>query len=248
MSEADARRRSRRRATPSTSSRSTATATRSTAEQGRQEGRDLLRREDARAGEDRDREVAACAPQRPAAAASPVWDRGAAAALGARGARRCSTRRRRRRRCHRRSATPPSASSLAAAGCGPRSPAARPACAASSRRFAGHSRTCARARRAPPGHDPLGVWMIWLLWSLVLLLGVTGWMSRLDAFWGDDGIHEVHALARRCAARRRRAAPRGCRGDELALAREPAGVDAYRPEAVSAKPPPIAQIAGSVSA
>ena len=44
-----------------------------------------------------------------------------------------------------------------------------------------------------PGHDPLGVWMIWLLWSLVLLLGVTGWISRLDAFWGDDGIRDIHA-------------------------------------------------------
>ena len=44
-----------------------------------------------------------------------------------------------------------------------------------------------------PGHDPLGLWMVWLLWSLVLLLGLTGWMSRLDAFWGDDGIREVHA-------------------------------------------------------
>ena len=42
------------------------------------------------------------------------------------------------------------------------------------------------------GHDPLGLWMVWLLWSLVLLLGVTGWMSRLDAFWGDDGIRQVH--------------------------------------------------------
>ena len=28
--------------------------------------------------------------------------------------------------------------------------------------------------------------MVWLLWIVVLLLGVTGWMSRLDAFWGDD--------------------------------------------------------------
>jgi hypothetical protein len=35
--------------------------------------------------------------------------------------------------------------------------------------------------------------MVWLLWSLVLLLGLTGWMSRLDAFWGDDGIRVVHA-------------------------------------------------------
>ena len=48
-----------------------------------------------------------------------------------------------------------------------------------------------------PGHDPLGLWMVWLLWSLVLLLGVTGWMSRLDAFWGDDGIRAVHAALAR---------------------------------------------------
>jgi len=44
------------------------------------------------------------------------------------------------------------------------------------------------------GHDPLGVWMVWLLWALVLLLAVTGWMSRLDAFWGDDRVHAVHAV------------------------------------------------------
>jgi cytochrome b len=43
------------------------------------------------------------------------------------------------------------------------------------------------------GHDPLGLWMVWLLWTLVLLLGVTGWMSRLDAFWGDDRVHDLHA-------------------------------------------------------
>jgi len=57
-------------------------------------------------------------------------------------------------------------------------------------------RTLSYLRRGTPrtpGHDPLGVWMVWLLWSLVLALGVTGWMSRLDAFWGDDGIREVHA-------------------------------------------------------
>ncbi|MDM0025597.1 cytochrome b/b6 domain-containing protein [Variovorax saccharolyticus] len=49
--------------------------------------------------------------------------------------------------------------------------------------------------RAPRciGHDPLGLWMVWLLWSLVILLGVTGWMSRLDAFWGDERLQEVHA-------------------------------------------------------
>jgi cytochrome b len=45
-------------------------------------------------------------------------------------------------------------------------------------------------------HDPLGLWMIWLLWSLVIALGVTGWMARLDEFWGDETVHAVHeALA-----------------------------------------------------
>jgi cytochrome b len=53
------------------------------------------------------------------------------------------------------------------------------------------------ARGHPPrslGHDPLGLWMVWLIWTLVLLLGVTGWMTRLDAFWGDQRLHDVHAL------------------------------------------------------
>ena len=57
-----------------------------------------------------------------------------------------------------------------------------------------HARYLRRGAPRTVGHDPLGVWMVWLLWSLVLLLGVTGWMSRLDAFWGDDGIHDVHAV------------------------------------------------------
>ena len=49
---------------------------------------------------------------------------------------------------------------------------------------------------APPrqsGHDPLGLWMVWLLWLLVIALGATGWMSRLDAFWGDETLQAVHA-------------------------------------------------------
>jgi cytochrome b len=52
-------------------------------------------------------------------------------------------------------------------------------------------------RGKPPrfaGHDPLGLWMVWLMWIVVLLLGLTGWMSRLDAFWGDDTVHDAHAL------------------------------------------------------
>ena len=42
-------------------------------------------------------------------------------------------------------------------------------------------------------HDPLGLWMVWFLWLVVLLLALSGWMSRLDAFWGDERVQEVHA-------------------------------------------------------
>lgn len=44
------------------------------------------------------------------------------------------------------------------------------------------------------GHDPLGLWMVWCLWGLVMLLALSGWMSRLDAFWGDEWLHQVHAV------------------------------------------------------
>lgn len=43
-------------------------------------------------------------------------------------------------------------------------------------------------------HDPLGLWMVWLLWILVLLLAVSGWASRLDMFWGDERVEEVHTF------------------------------------------------------
>ena len=44
------------------------------------------------------------------------------------------------------------------------------------------------------GHNPLGLWMVWLMWLLVVALGVTGWMSRLDMFWGDEIVEDAHAL------------------------------------------------------
>ena len=79
----------------------------------------------------------------------------------------------------------------------------RLAWAAASRGFAGFAAltpsltaTASFIRGGAPrtlGHDPLGLWMVWLLWSLVLLLGLTGWMSHLDAFWGDQTIRDVHA-------------------------------------------------------
>ena len=50
-------------------------------------------------------------------------------------------------------------------------------------------------RGRPPrhaGHNPLGVVMIVSLWSLVLALGATGWMTRLDAYWGEEWLENLH--------------------------------------------------------
>ena len=47
------------------------------------------------------------------------------------------------------------------------------------------------------GHNPLGAAMSLLLWSLILLLAASGWISRLDRFWGEDwpvDFHESVAL------------------------------------------------------
>jgi cytochrome b len=32
------------------------------------------------------------------------------------------------------------------------------------------------------------------MWALILGLGVTGWLSRLDAFWGEDWPIQLHGL------------------------------------------------------
>lgn len=45
------------------------------------------------------------------------------------------------------------------------------------------------------GHSPLAGWMIVTLLSLVLLVGISGWMQELDAFWGEDWVEELHELA-----------------------------------------------------
>ncbi len=44
------------------------------------------------------------------------------------------------------------------------------------------------------GHNPLGAAMSLLLWTLVLLLALTGWISRWDRFWGDDWPVDLHAV------------------------------------------------------
>jgi cytochrome b len=42
------------------------------------------------------------------------------------------------------------------------------------------------------GHNPLGALMILFLLAAVAVIGVSGWMLTLDAFWGDDLVESVH--------------------------------------------------------
>lgn len=42
------------------------------------------------------------------------------------------------------------------------------------------------------GHNPLGALMMLCLMGLVLLLGLTGWLQTTDAFWGHEGLQELH--------------------------------------------------------
>ena len=73
----------------------------------------------------------------------------------------------------------------------------------SSARFVSFFPTPARIRayvrtlRQPMrGHNPIGAIMIMLLLTLVLALGVTGWLLGTDAYWGDETLETLHeALA-----------------------------------------------------
>lgn len=42
------------------------------------------------------------------------------------------------------------------------------------------------------GHNPAGMLMAWFLWLLVLALGISGWMTQLDAYWGEDWLIDTH--------------------------------------------------------
>ena len=54
-------------------------------------------------------------------------------------------------------------------------------------------------RGRPPrylSHNPAAAWMMVTLWSLVGALAITGWMMRIDRFWGDEWLQGLHtALA-----------------------------------------------------
>lgn len=43
------------------------------------------------------------------------------------------------------------------------------------------------------GHNPLGEYAVYLLWSVIALLALTGHLSRTDALWGEDWPVDVHA-------------------------------------------------------
>lgn len=44
------------------------------------------------------------------------------------------------------------------------------------------------------GHNPLGGWMIVVLLTMVTGVGITGWMSTLDAFWGFAWLEWTHRV------------------------------------------------------
>jgi len=44
------------------------------------------------------------------------------------------------------------------------------------------------------GHNPLGLLAIYLMWSLIAMLAITGWLSRTDMFWGEDWPVQTHEI------------------------------------------------------
>lgn len=43
------------------------------------------------------------------------------------------------------------------------------------------------------GHNPLGAWMVLLLWAVALALAGSGWLYTTDAFWGEAWLSDLHA-------------------------------------------------------
>lgn len=48
------------------------------------------------------------------------------------------------------------------------------------------------------GHNPLGQWAVYLMWLLIAALSITGWLSRTDAYWGEDWPVDLHAILSFC--------------------------------------------------
>jgi cytochrome b len=43
------------------------------------------------------------------------------------------------------------------------------------------------------GHNPLGQLAVYVMWLLIALLGLTGWLSRTDAYWGEEWPVDLHS-------------------------------------------------------
>lgn len=60
-------------------------------------------------------------------------------------------------------------------------------------RFLAYCRNVLRGReRRYLGHNPAGGAMIVALLAMVAILGVTGWMMSLDAYWGVSWVQQLH--------------------------------------------------------
>lgn len=44
------------------------------------------------------------------------------------------------------------------------------------------------------GHNPLGQYAVYAIWLLIALLALTGWLSRTDAYWGEDWPVTAHMI------------------------------------------------------
>jgi len=59
---------------------------------------------------------------------------------------------------------------------------------------AAEARAYLRSSRAYLGHNPLGALMAFLLWTLILAVGISGWMTQLDAYWGEEWLQQLHEV------------------------------------------------------
>lgn len=68
--------------------------------------------------------------------------------------------------------------------------------AQSAKRVASYLRSAWSGKRPiHTGHNPLGAWMAFTLWTLTLFVVTTGWILQLDTFWGNDVAQSLHTWA-----------------------------------------------------